>query len=83
MFKADKLKDLEAKSEVWLNDPRAKTDVEHAQTVSGSEAKMMPNRAPSTLSAFGTTTSPTGRERVEKGVALTASFFDSLLVTSV
>jgi len=38
MFRADKIEDLEAKVNAWLNEHGAKIDIEHTQTISGSEA---------------------------------------------
>ena len=37
MFRADKLEDLEAKVNAWLNEHGTKIDIEHTQTISGSE----------------------------------------------
>ena len=39
MFRADKMEDLEAKVNAWLNEHGAKIDIEHTQTISGSEAR--------------------------------------------
>ena len=39
MFRADKMEDLEAKVNAWLNEHGAKIDIEHAQTISGSEIR--------------------------------------------
>ena len=39
MFKADKMEDLEAKVNAWLNEHGAKIDIEHTQTISGSETR--------------------------------------------
>ena len=36
MFSADKMEDLEAKVNAWLNEHGAKIDIEHTQTISGS-----------------------------------------------
>ena len=36
MFRADKIEDLEAKVNAWLNEHGAKIDIEHTQTISGS-----------------------------------------------
>jgi hypothetical protein len=36
MFTADKMEDLEAKVNAWLNEHGAKIDIEHTQTISGS-----------------------------------------------
>jgi hypothetical protein len=77
MFRADKLEDLEAKVNAWLNEHGAKIDIEHTQTISGSEARDDANRAPSTLSPFGTTTSRRGRAGSREGSA-NADFLDSL-----
>ncbi len=37
MFRADKIEDLEAKVNAWLNEHGTKIDIEHTQTISGSE----------------------------------------------
>jgi hypothetical protein len=39
MFRADKMEDLEAKVNAWLNEHGAKIDIEHTQTISGSETR--------------------------------------------
>jgi predicted transcriptional regulator len=39
MFRADKMEDLEAKVNAWLNEHGAKIDIEHTQTIAGSEAR--------------------------------------------
>jgi len=38
MFRADKLEDLEAKVNAWLDEHGAKIDIEHTQIIAGSEA---------------------------------------------
>jgi hypothetical protein len=37
MFRTAKMEDLEAKVNAWLNEHGAKIDIEHTQTISGSE----------------------------------------------
>ena len=39
MFAADKMEDLEAKVNAWLTEHGAKIDIEHTQTISGSETR--------------------------------------------
>ena len=62
MFKADKMEDLEAKVNAWLNEHGAKIDIEHTQTISGSETRDDANQSTYyQLSAFGSLpTSPKG-----------------------
>jgi len=37
MFRADKIEGLEVKVNAWLNEHGTKIDIEHTQTISGSE----------------------------------------------